>query len=273
MKQETITLHIPGLTRTYTFYHTSDCHIHYARPDATDEDKAFAEVQTKRWSPKGILPVDAFDDALDTADAAQADGIFLCGDVANYYVADTIEYIRQRLARVSTEVMYVCGNHEGLYPGKNLNLRDSYPDYEDMMYHSPAGWARDFDEFIVVGIDNGDRKITQQQLDFLEEQIAKAKPILLLMHIPMITDSIIAPVKEEHGEDGPAYFLFGKPDDTELSQKFCEVVKRDGNHIAAVFAGHIHLSHAGEFAPGRMQYTSAPCFTGAIRKVILTGDQ
>lgn len=273
MKQETITLRLPGLTRDYTFFHTSDCHIHYARPDATDEEREAARVQTKRWSPAGILPVDAFDEVLKLADEQMADGLFLCGDVANYYVADTIEYIRSRLRRVSTEIMYVCGNHEGLIPGQNRNLRDAYPDYEDMMYHSPAGWARDFGEFLIVGMDNGDRKITQEQIDFLKAQIDKAKPILLLMHIPMITDSIIDPVKAEHGENGPAYFLFGKPDDTELSRQFCEIVKRPDNNIAAVFAGHIHLSHAGEFAPGRMQYTSAPSFMGVVRKVILTGSR
>ena len=56
MNQELITLRIPGLTRQYTFFHTSDCHIQYVRPEASEEDKAFTQAQVKRWTTHGILP-------------------------------------------------------------------------------------------------------------------------------------------------------------------------------------------------------------------------
>ena len=37
----------------------------------------------------------------------------------------------------------------------------------------------------------------------------------------------------------------------------------------AVMAGHIHIMHAGEIIPGRMQYTSGPAFENVVRKYVL----
>lgn len=270
MTQETVTIKLSGLTRPYTFYHTSDCHVAYAAADASQEAKATAEKYAKFWCPSGPSPAQAFENALRIADENHADGIFLCGDVADYYSGDTARYIKSRLQSTATEAFYVYGNHEGsVYNQKTADARARYPEYAEVMQGSPACWARDFGEFLIVGMDNGDKKIQAEQLAFLEAQFAKDKPILLLIHIPLYTEAIVGPVKAKWGENGCDYFTLGQPQDTELSRKFCQAVKRPDNHIAAIFAGHIHLAHEGEFSPGRMQYTSAPTFQGSIRKVCL----
>lgn len=274
MTQETITVKLPRLTRPYTFYYTSDCHVAYAAPHESAEAKAKAEKYAKFWCPEGPTPVETFDSALRLADENHADGIFLCGDVADYYSGGTVQYIKDRLRRASTEAFYVCGNHEGGdYDREVTDIRACYPDYAELMYGSPAFWARDYGEFLIVGIDNGDKKIREEQLAFLERQFAKGKPILLLIHIPIYTEAIVAPVKKKWGENGCDYFTLGQPQDTELSRKFCEAVKRPDNHIAAIFAGHIHLAHEGEFSPGRIQYTAAPTFLGSIRKISLVSAE
>lgn len=270
MTQETITIRLPKLTRPYTFYHTSDCHVAYAAADEPQEAKATAEKYAKFWCPSGPTPAQAFDGVLRMADENHADGLFLCGDVADYYSSGTVRYIKDRLQSASTETFYVYGNHEGsVYNQKTADARACYPDYAEVMRGSPAFWERDFGEFLLVGIDNGDKKIQAEQLAFLEAQFLKGKPILLLIHIPLYTDAIAGPVKAKWGENGCDYFTLGQPQDTELSRKFCEAVKRPDNNIAAIFAGHIHLSHEGEFSPGRMQYTAAPTFQGSVRKVLL----
>lgn len=271
MKLETVTLTIPGLSRKYTFYHTSDCHLAFAAPDEGEEAMAKAEEHTRAWSYTGLLPADAMKQVLQMAQQDEADGLFLCGDVADYWSKGTLQAVREALASTSTLVFYVCGNHErlGVEPDDS---RDFYPDYQDLMHGEPGCWAHDFGEFLIVGVDDGDKKIRQQQLDRLEELFAMGKPILLLIHIPILTEAVSGPVKQKWGEDGPDYFLLGKPEDTELSRRFCQMLADPKAPIAAVFAGHIHLPHAGEIIPGRMQYVSGPAFEGVIRKYILEAE-
>lgn len=274
MTLETVKIIIPGLTRSYVFYHTSDSHLACALPEESDDAKAIAKKHEVKWSPLGILPVDAFEEALTMAEKDHADGIFLCGDIADYYSPGTVDHIRKRLQKASVEVMYVCGNHEGAdYYKEVADIRACYPDYADMMKNSPAFWTRDFGEFLVVGVDNGDKRITEQQLKLLEEQFEKRKPILLMIHIPMYTPAIEGPVKGKWGEGGCDYFTIGRGLDSERTEEFCRMLKRPGNNVAAVFAGHIHLSHSGEFEGGRLQHTSPPTFMGQMRRYIITGEE
>jgi len=271
MNAETVTLKIPGLSRSYTIYHTSDCHIAYAVPEEGTEAAAKAKAMTDAWSYTGLLPADALKQVLQMAQEDQADGLFLCGDVADYLSDGTLKAVREALSSTSTPKFYVCGNHErsGVEPEDN---RDFYPAYHDLMFDSPGFWTHDFGEFVIVGIDNGDKRIREEQLELLERQCGKGKPMLVLIHIPILTEAIMGPVRQKWGENGPDYFLLGQETDTELSRRLCCMLADPDAPIAAVFAGHIHLSHAGEIIPGRMQYVSAPAFEGVIRKYILEAE-
>lgn len=273
MKLETATVRIPGLSRRYVFYHTSDCHIAHAAPEEGEAALEKAQAMTDAWSYTGLLPADALDQLLRMADEDGADGLFLCGDVADYLSDGTLDAVRSRLSRASAEIFYVCGNHErsGIEP-EEAECRSFYPAYQDMMHGSPACWARDFGEFLIVGMDNGDKKMREEQLTMLEALFAMGKPMLLLIHIPIVTEAIMEPVRQKWGENGPDYFLLGQETDTELSRRFCRMLADPDAPIAAVFAGHIHLSHAGEIIPGRMQYVSGPTFEGVIRKVVLEAE-
>lgn len=274
MQLDTAIIRIPGLTRDYTFFHTSDCHIAHAGPDESAEAHELADRETAFWTYNNVLPAEAMKEMLETVDAANADGLFLCGDIADYYSKGTLEKIQKYLDSSSTELFYVCGNHERSFcSAEDKESRSFYRFYTGIMHDSPALWVHDFGEFLIVGVDDGDKSIRQEQLDGLEKLFLLGKPILLLLHIPITTEALIPPVTAKFPELGGAYFLLGESNDSEISKRFCEAVKNPCNPIAAVFAGHIHLSHASEIAPGRMQYTSAPCYEGVIRKYIVTGRQ
>ena len=269
---EDITIPIPGLTRDYVFYHTSDSHVAWAAPEDPLEDRELAQKHAHKWNLSGIFPLDAFDEMLRMAREDHADGIFLCGDIADYYTPSIVGYIRKRLADCGTEPLYVCGNHEcNSYTQVITDLRAKYPDYADMMRGTPAFWVRDFGEFLVAGMDNGDKTIHPEQLDALRQVCADGRPVLLLIHIPVYTEAMDAPLKEKWGEDACNYFVIGHGEDPGQTPAFCELLRAENNPIAAVFAGHIHLSHQSQLAPGRTQYISAPTFDGKIRKIILTG--
>lgn len=271
MKIETITLKIPGLKRKHIFYHTSDCHLAWAGPNEGVEAHEKAEKMTAFWSYAGLGPADALAEALQIAESDDADGLFLCGDAVDSLTDGTLTALKNALSSTKTPKFYVCGNHErsGAEPPDGQAF---YSAYQDMMHGSPGFWSQDFGDFIIAGVDDGDKKIRQEQLDALESVCAMGKPVLLLIHIPIMTAGILDPVRQKWGENGPDYFLLGQETDTALSLQFCRMLADPQLPIAAVFAGHIHLSHSSELIPGRMQYTSGPTFEGVLRKIILEAE-
>lgn len=269
---ENVTIRLPGLTRDYVFYHTSDAHIAWADPADSQADRELAAKHAGKWNQYGIFPCDAFGDALRMAEEDHADGLFLCGDICDYYTPSIVRYVWERLTNCSVEPLFVSGNHEGnSYTEVIPDIRARYPEYLDMMHGSPAFWVHDFGEFLVVGLDDSDKKVQPEQLNALQTLCSDGRPILLLIHIPVYTPAMEAPLKEKWGPDACDYFVIGYGEDEDRTPAFCQLLRDPDVPIAAVFAGHIHISHESELIPGRTQYTSAPCFSGKLRRITLTG--
>lgn len=253
----TIELTIPGLDREYTFIHITDAHIAVAPDTATVEEKAMAEARTKFWTPaSGILPIDSFTSHLEKAEELKADGIFLTGDGIDYGSDYNIEAMNKLCGESKVKVTYVYGNHEG-----GIDNKEFYPKYKKLMGDTPGFQVADYGSFFIIAIDDSNKVISQAQLDALKAQAERGLPIILLLHIPIRTEAIEPSVMERWGTD----FMIGTDDDCEITNAFCKMVKSEDSQVVAIFAGHVHYEHEGEFAPGKMQYTAAPAFTGYYR--------
>lgn len=270
MKVETVSLKIPGIKRSYTFYHISDGHVMLLNPDESESERQWAENHLANWYGGNGHPAEAMAEVVDYIKEAGGDGLMIAGDCVDYISDLNVAAVKEQLARLDMDVLYVYGNHEGASYTRTIpDTKVYYPCYEDIMFGNPSYWVKDYGEFLVVGLDNSEKKITEKQMDFMKAQIARNLPIILLIHVPFFTDAIEAPVQKHWGEQGYVYFTFGNEESDESAKEFCRLVKDPESHVAAIFAGHVHFAHAGEFAPGRMQYTSAPSFSRYIRKVVV----
>lgn len=270
MKVDEAKVKIPGLTRTYTFTHISDAHVAHAEETDTEEVRAFAAKQAGRWCIPEISSQEAFEDALRYTEEIGAEALMVTGDCIDYLMNSNLTYVKRKLKELKTQVLYAFGNHEcghyELLPDMEYKER-AYEFYDELMFGSPAYWVKDYGEFLVVGLDNSTHKISEEQMQFLKEQISENRPILLMMHIPLYTEEIVAPIVEKWSEEEIVYFTLGNNQDPQEVKEFCELVKAPDNNIAAIFSGHIHLAWQGEVREGLMQYTAAPTFETYIRKI------
>ncbi|MBQ7924304.1 MAG: metallophosphoesterase [Clostridia bacterium] len=263
-------LKLRGIKNTYTFFHISDAHIVYARDTDDEADKQLAAEHTDKWNIADIPPIEAFYQALALVKAQRNDGLFITGDCVDYIHPSCIEHLKETLTATGLELFYVYGNHEGgSYVETVPDTHVYYPYYKSLMRGTPACWVKDYGEMLIVGIDDSDREITHEQYDFLESQIARNLPIILLLHIPLYTESLAPSVREKWGRDGVQYFTLGSENDTPLTQAFCKRIQAADSNVQAVFAGHTHVSHTGEFAEGRLQFVAAPTFEKYIRKTVI----
>ncbi len=274
MKIEREKLIIPGIQKKYTFYHISDAHIVCVDENSSDEDRQIAEKHTKKWNKIGIPPIDAFSEMIDFVNESEGDALMIAGDCTDYYRPCIAEFMRQKLSECNKEVLYVYGNHEGADYYKPLDYKTTFPEFAPLMQNNPSHWVKDFGEFLVVGIDNSTKNISPEQMAFLREQISRNVPIVILMHIPIGSEACDAAVASYwgSGEDNKRYFILGYEGSPDSGIEFTNLLKEKDNNIVAIFAGHIHTQSSGEYAPGKMQYTSAPTYEKYVRIIEIAGE-
>lgn len=267
-KIENEVLKIKGLKKEYTFIHISDAHLSYAPFDADEEEKSLCREHTEEWTRDGKTPLESFEEVVEFVNEEKPDALFITGDCVDYASENNSAYLKTQFGRMNTEVLYVYGNHESVnYKKKPLNPKIYYPLYEDMMNGKPSCRVKDYKDLLIVIIDDADKKITKEQLDFLKKQTERNIPILLLIHIPISTATIKEPIENKWGEGAMSYFALDGDNPCDETIEFCEFLKRNDNNIAAIFTGHIHTSYKGEFSNGRMMYAAGAAFDGYARKI------
>ena len=274
MNFENQTLLIPGLEKTYRFMQISDCHI-YVNSDENDEtDYIFTEerIRDHAWQATDKTPAEMLCEALDDADREKVDAVIVAGDAVDYHSPANISFLRKEFSARTSEILYVYGNHEGSKHKKKVEPRDLYPDYDGLMPGSPDFWVRDYGELLIVGMDDSDHKLTEAQVTKLREQCARNIPILLVVHTPIAAEDVRPSVIKAWGSGADWFMLGYAPERTEgYTKEFYELVMSPDTPIKAVLAGHDHFSYSGPLPGGRMQYISAPSFTGYARMLTVRG--
>lgn len=273
MNIENTVIKLPGIKREYHFLHIADVHIAYAGADESEADKLLAERETKNWSPAGVTPLQAWElmEEYVKTQADRIDGLLIAGDCMNYYSAGNVTCLKKKIQSFPTEVLYVPGNHElMIYSDTQPDISTCYREYYDEVMTGNADfWVRDYGDFLIIGMNDAAKEITETQLELLKEQIARKIPIILLVHIPLQTKEVLDAIEKRWGARDP-YFLFEANDHaSEFAKEFSHMIRQPESNVAAILAGHIHAAHEGEFAPGRVQYTAAPLHDKYMRKIMI----
>lgn len=273
MDIENTLIKIPGVQKEYHFLQVSDVHIAYAKEEDSEEDKLVAQRETEGWSPVGVTPQESWELMEDyvKGEADNTDALLISGDCVSYFSTSNCEYLKNKIDAFPIEVLYTPGNHElSVYTENQPDIRHYHDYYDELMCGNADFWVRDYNDFLLIGVNNATKDITQDQLEQFKEQVARNIPIVLLVHIPIQTDAVLDAIEKRWGSRN-MYFVFeGNNNASEFAKEFSRIVRSEEGNVIAILAGHIHAAHEGEFAPGRVQYTSAPLHTKYIRKITIT---
>ena len=78
------------------------------------------------------------------------------------------------------------------------------------------------------------------------------------MHVPIWTEEF----------EKTAWSMLDRDEKTtENAKLFSKLIRSEESKVVSIIAGHEHFEWSGEFAPGRMQYVSAPLFKRFIREI------
>ena len=100
----------------------------------------------------------------------------------------------------------------------------------------------DFGEFVVAAVDNSSGQVNPEALEEYEEVLDQGKPVIVLAHVPFLTQSVLTKAREVWKSGvviGGGNFGGIYPDET--SQEFLEMTTASDSPVVAVLAGHVHF--------------------------------
>ncbi len=241
-------LDIEGVTKQYEFLFLTDTHMIVMDEADTQQMKEnatprYAEFQNK----EGIASADQFQVWIDYANNEAVDAVLLGGDIIDYPSQANIAHFQTQINRLNMPYLYTLGNHDWTYPwdymsesGKTTYL----PMLESFTGENYSIHSLEYDEFIVVAMDNSTTQFSQESLDTFKEIYAKGKPIIVMIHVPLMTQSVLGRAREIRGADKRIVLgaeNYGGIYPNEVSTEFMDLIVSENTPVKLVLAGHVHF--------------------------------
>ncbi len=188
-------------------------------------------------------------------EAKNGDALLLAGDIIDYANGANTRFLDDILGSLSVPYMYVAGNHEPV---------ETLPDNKIFSEVKKPIQIIEFDDMVILGVDNSKREITSEQNETVEKILKSGKPTLVLMHVPIMTSAN----EELLMRRGP-YFRLNHDEAPEENQRFIETIKENAQNVIAVLAGHLHFGNISEICENVTQYVSSQGLTGNINRYVI----
>lgn len=273
---------IDGLKGQYEVLFLTDTHI--VVPDEADlpQVKQNAEPRYAEFrNEKGVPSAEQFDDWIVYANDEKLDGVILGGDIIDYPSEANVRYLKNQLDALEMPYIYTLGNHDWTYPWDYMTQtgKDTYlPMLDECLDENPAIHTLDYGEFVIVAVDNSSNQINVEAVAECERILSEGRPVIILLHVPIITQSVLGRAKEVWGEGNGVVLGGGNyggiyPD--ENSQKFMDMITAQGSPVEAVLAGHVHFLDKDMIDGSKpvLQIVGEAGYKGAAVRLLIKGNE
>ena len=251
----------PGVKKKI-LYHFSDIHLAYTDPTTVGKQVMNYENWVAGWPGFSKVHNEPYDEIQMKEPAAHlaqllelsgnGDAIAMTGDICDKVNDTNLGVLNAALKKVHTPCMLVCGNHD---------MAHEIPDGYLFSQMKEPVQVTDLGDLLLVGLDNASRQITPQQNEHLQQLLTQDKPMVIIMHIPIMTED-----NYEKLIICGDYFRLNHPDANADTLAFIELLKANAGKILAVLAGHLHFHIESTIAPGLPQFVTSQGVLGNINR-------
>lgn len=275
------TVTIPGLTQEYTFLQITDTHVSaFSDEDAkawTTDRVNYNTARRNAFAADGLYSEERFLPLFAYGDEIGADGLFLTGDLIDFPSEKNISMLYDAVKSTKAKSIFCLGNHDWTFADDYMtqNAVTTYiPRFAELTGGDPYISVQEYDEFLVVAVDNSTDVITQATVDKFLALYEKNKPIILLLHVPLHADTLEADVRKAWGNRNITMGPGAMGSDWGSVQQFYNAVcVAEDTPVVAVFAGHVHFNHEDTFPNGVTQYITSTGYTGDCRIITVKGEE
>ena len=245
---------IPGISREYRLLFLTDSHMVLPETEGPQEIIDYSDQRLSQFTGEtGIVSSDQFLSWISSSGEWELDALLLGGDIIESPSPANVSYLKDSLEQLEIPYIYTLGNHDWTYPWEYMTEkgREEYlalllpymVSAENEFSGNTAFHTLELDDFIIAAINNSDNQIPPEALEEYKKIAEKGKPILLLLHVPFYTQPLLDKTSSVWqnsvvlggGVHGGIY-----PND--ISAEFIGLITSKDSPVAAVLAGHVHLS-------------------------------
>ncbi len=240
-----------GLRKPVTIARITDSHLAYVN----GADNAIAREQAAKRYKYFTNNDKKLQRCVNYANALGVDLVAFTGDIWDFFSVGNLEKFKSATS-VLDDFLFAIGNHEDAdVVGGNLptgekwtNIRKHISSYvkNDLTFAT-----RYIGELTVVSMDNSRYTFTDEQVQKMKTEIAKGRPMLLMMHTPLYTEELYKKASENN-EAGSIMPSVDKA--TGSTKEMLELINSNANLIKGVFTGHMHYDHISDLSSGIRQY-------------------
>ena len=265
-----------GAEKPFSILHISDTHLTAAYPGEYPLRLQTSESRTKAF---GGGQEEALRVCLEWARSA-TDYVLHTGDLIDFQSDANLDLVRKYFG-TDVKMFGSLGNHEHYTRRSDLKgekakvasrkaLAGAYP--FDLSFASNVINGVNF-----VALDNAFGKVTAEQAERFEAEVAKGHPIILCCHVPFYTDCIARAWARYWRDRGKKFRSAGVPsprDDRKsqledpVTQEFVAKLKSQPL-LRGILSGHLHVAVADRFSPTAMEYVVGANFDYSACEVLV----
>ena len=258
-----------GLSKEYTLIQFNDVHaVTYDKelddPETIDRainrEKSwmkqrvdFANKFNEPYNPEFMLTsIDCLNQLIEYANETLPDLVVMTGDLIDFYSRSNHDLLAKAIGKLVSPYLFSCGNHES--PSEY---------FQDICQGNCDFQYVDLIEFLVVSVNNSTRRINQFQLESLQALLAMKRPIILVMHVPIMTEYNLDEFKRLD-----SYYTMKYDDCHETTQNYIEQVS-SVDEVKAILCGHTHGTINSYISPNKPQFCCSSGLIGFVNKYII----
>ena len=275
---EEIYVPLENLSEEYRIAWVSDLHmITEHETGAVSEDSLGTikeRYETFSITEDGIHAEELWPDIVKCLNKGDYDAVIFGGDMMDYCSVSNMEAFQKgydELRYDKEQILYIRADHDygAWYVGDNFTQQDIYTLHQRIDGDDPEKKYLDMGEFVLIGINDSTKNITEENFSIVEKQYEKAarenKPVIAVTHVPYgsnVDDSLKALSMKVRNKPyywvGPDY----QPDDTMWN--YLNLIFSEDTQVKQVLAGHLHAPWDGMITEQLREHIFSPAFSGTI---------
>ena len=262
-------IEIPGLQKEYTIAVVNDQHIivedgDYAKEKEEEVDSRYGLFCNE----EGVHSSDAWQGIVEDVNNLQPDGVVLDGDMIDFFSQANLDCLMEGLKEIEAPAMYLRADHDLASWYSDTLTSKEISKKEKAVWEMDSVMVQDYDEFLVVGINNNTSQISKKGLKKIKEVWQQGKPVILAMHVPLqsqLSDDLDKASKEAWQDRA---LIWGNKDcyyePNERTQEFLDMVFAEGSPVVAVIGAHLHFAHEDQLNDKIVQYVFDASYKGTV---------
>nr|WP_295306455.1 metallophosphoesterase [uncultured Blautia sp.] len=262
-------IEIPGLQKEYTIAVVNDQHIivedgDYAKEKEEEVDSRYGLFCNE----EGVHSSDAWQGIVEEVNDLQPDGVVLDGDMIDFFSQANLDCLMEGLKEIEAPAMYLRADHDLASWYSDTLTSKEISKKEKAAWEMDSVMVQDYDEFLVVGINNNTSQISKKGLKKIKEVWQKGKPVILAMHVPLqsqLSDDLDKASKEVWQDRA---LIWGNKDcyyePNERTQEFLDMVFAENSPVVAVIGAHLHFAHEDQLNDKIVQYVFDASYKGTV---------